>query len=279
MNRVRRKAFTLFELLVVISIIALMMSILLPSLTAAREAAKATQCRSNLHQMMVAEFAYATQNKDHQTPHRIANQFTYKTALVKFGFLPNVDRRSPTGTNTELWRVPDDVFNNSDNSEENWRTGVPNRPGPTLCPSNVWVSGWTAINLYPSITNARAGGGTTYGMNSWTCDWYDRSWDTLAGGASGMGRWSGWISLRDVKNTSGVLMFREAARGRVDYPFNIQYHRDSVARHTLQFNQAHFDGSVFTKKWDWALAAVGGTPNRAAEPEWGWAYGWGFTWP
>jgi prepilin-type N-terminal cleavage/methylation domain-containing protein len=274
MRIARLKAFTLIELLVVISIIALLISILLPSLTAAREAAKSTQCRSNLHQMMVAEFAYATQNKDIQTPHRLANQFTYKTALVKFGYLPNVDRRSPTGTNTELWRVPDNVFNNSDNSEENWRTGVPNRPGPTLCPSNVWVSGWTAINLYPSITNARAGGGTTYGMNGWTCDWIDRSWDNTAGGLPGQGFWSGWIALRDVKNTAGVMMFREAARGRIDYPFWIQSHRESVARHTLQFNQARFDGSVDTKKWDWALAARQWWPYQPAEPEWGYL-SWG----
>jgi prepilin-type N-terminal cleavage/methylation domain-containing protein len=252
------KAFTLIELLVVISIIALLISILLPSLTAAREAAKSTQCRSNLHQLMVAQFAYATQSNDTQAPWRPANQFKTKTLLCKGGYLPNVDRRSPTGTNTELWRIPDNCWNNSDNSEENWRTGVPNRPGPTLCPSNVWVSGWTAINLYPSITNARAGGGTTYGVNGWV---NVHGWD-------GTGFWDGWVALRDVKNTSGVMMFREAARSRVDYPSWVRGHRESVARHTLQMNQAHFDGAVHTKRWDWAMAARQWWPDQAVEPEW-----------
>ena len=53
-----RPAFTLIELLVVVAIISLLVSILMPSLSRAREQAKSTVCLTRLNEMMKATVAY-----------------------------------------------------------------------------------------------------------------------------------------------------------------------------------------------------------------------------
>lgn len=58
----KTKGFTLIELLVVISIIALLMSILMPSLTRVKEQARVVVCKSNIRQIGLAFNYYADEN-------------------------------------------------------------------------------------------------------------------------------------------------------------------------------------------------------------------------
>ncbi len=63
MRHQRNEAFTLVELLVVIAIIALLIAILLPALSRARAQAQQSVCLSNLHQLAMACYVYANDNK------------------------------------------------------------------------------------------------------------------------------------------------------------------------------------------------------------------------
>lgn len=58
-----KRLFTLLELLIVMAIIALLLSILLPSLAKARKKTENAVCKSNLRQISITVFSFAENNK------------------------------------------------------------------------------------------------------------------------------------------------------------------------------------------------------------------------
>ncbi len=65
----QRRGFTLIELLVVIAIIAILASLLLPALAAAKQKGKASQCMNNERQIVLATIMYGNDNSDYIIPY------------------------------------------------------------------------------------------------------------------------------------------------------------------------------------------------------------------
>ncbi len=102
----RPVAFTLIELLVVIAIIGVLTALLLPVLGRAKEAARATACVSNLHQMGIALQIYVDGNHNRLPIMRDRLMDTNQPAT---NALPGVEvvLKSELG-NTNVLRCPSD---------------------------------------------------------------------------------------------------------------------------------------------------------------------------
>lgn len=90
-----RQAFTLVELLVVISIIGILMGLLLPAVNSARESARRLQCCNNAKQIALAIITYEQQNKFYPPASNNTNlaQTGFRENWVVLCF-PNMDQQA-----------------------------------------------------------------------------------------------------------------------------------------------------------------------------------------
>lgn len=108
-RRTRTQAFTLVELLVVLSIIGVLIGILLPVLASTRKAVQKVTCAGNLRQVGIAVQAHRTDNKDRLPIARympkpflsVDEDPPFPEAMKNY--LPNAGDQT-----NAVWRCPDD---------------------------------------------------------------------------------------------------------------------------------------------------------------------------
>lgn len=99
MNRADKSAFTLVELLVVIAIVGILLSLVLPAVGSAREAARRTTCKNNLRQMSLGLVNYADHSKGCLPPlwhtDRLEpwENFSWRASLLPFIEAANIHDR------------------------------------------------------------------------------------------------------------------------------------------------------------------------------------------
>jgi prepilin-type N-terminal cleavage/methylation domain-containing protein/prepilin-type processing-associated H-X9-DG protein len=148
-------AFTLIELLVVIAVIAILASLLLPTLNRAKVAGRITYCKNNLHQWGIALSAYTTDFNVYpiyggsidRGPAVIYATFTW------FGLMQPYTRAN--WTNTFI---------------SGGRSGPkqPQPPGIHLCPDYVRLGGWFLVGGGFAETDY----GTSFGSYGYNAEGY-----------------------------------------------------------------------------------------------------------
>ena len=124
----RRLAFTLVELLVVIGIIAVLIGILLPTLSRARDTANTAKCLSNLRQIGQAVQMYANDTNGWLVPAFIepasggSGRENWCTIFVNGKYLPAPKQQdilfnSQTSEGESVFRCPNGINNKHDNSQ------------------------------------------------------------------------------------------------------------------------------------------------------------------
>jgi prepilin-type N-terminal cleavage/methylation domain-containing protein/prepilin-type processing-associated H-X9-DG protein len=111
----KRNGFTLVELLVVIGIIALLIAVLMPALSRAREQANQVKCLSNMRQIGMAFIMYASDNKQRPPGPAVApleDNWIYWHAGkdIKDGMIQMYINKN--SSDPELYRCPSDTVDN-----------------------------------------------------------------------------------------------------------------------------------------------------------------------
>lgn len=219
-KRLWQKGFTLIELLVVISIIALLMSVLMPSLQKAKRSAQRVVCNSNLRNFGLANSTYIQDNRGNLMQAAYTgtpwpwnqNDFAYASRGERWGI-----KDTPGQLNSYLGVQQDNtskVFS------------CPSEPSTTLATRN-------GLNrLYYSIW------GTAYFYNKYLIRLDETKW------VDGVGNGK-YTKAQEIKSTSRTILFTELP---------------AVDCAVYWSHRKTWDPRFLNEKWKWGMHDYPGDP-------------------
>jgi len=235
-----RRGFTLVELLVVISIIALLLAILLPAVNKARGVAESVVCKSNLRQFGVAFSSYAAEND---------------------GFLPQSGTQSQNGAYGWRRELAEDYLAGSQSGTVGVSESEKEFPGTDFlrCPTSEREDTY-GVNWSPDTEDAtgyehapfgKVGGGTND-------DPYYRSVDQIYSGVILLS--DAWRTrLRNILDSAGQWIRDANGNGVNDSPFTFTADFTYGGVRLLHNNDAPFEGTGNLLQAD---TSVRGTDKR-----------------
>ncbi len=208
-----RHGFTLIELLVVIAIISLLVSILLPSLTKARELARRTVCAANLRSVGIAYQMYV---QDHDGMGPFSGLFDnnwYQDIIAcimwgspsNFGYLGIQLGFDPLLETPGVLICPDDYAGRK--TPEQFKTS---KPGEAVYYHTSYMMNPEVCSYWPEILQANPGlknpvifnldPNKLVGLD--TCDWLCPDWDSnhnaVGGNTLRVGGHVAWLTSEEV---------------------------------------------------------------------------------
>ncbi|WP_052362487.1 prepilin-type N-terminal cleavage/methylation domain-containing protein [Geminisphaera colitermitum] len=210
---IRHAAFTLVELLTVIAIIGILAAIIIPTVGAVRESARAARCTSNLRQLQLANIAHANNDRNgtYVPCSIIPEDGTSSDRIVWY---------STTDYTRQLGITRDFDANRSNTAvKQGW-------PRALLCPNATIDGGWIARSYAYNISSL--------------------SGSTMSSGSKVI------VTMSEIPRPSRVIAFVDALgwsikfeSGLGEYTGEIDNTSNTVAfRHRNTANAAFFDGHV-----------------------------------